>query len=147
VPGWLSELARQWPQFLAVFLGAAVGAVLTVRLTNRSYHRQQAEQAFTRLHRRLWDLLQSRADHLAWRRETVEVSGDLGLVKWHTRGWGWQARRTREAVRGLSAELDRQFEKGAYVHDWPPVLKRVAALKRALYGMALDDLSESDEDG
>jgi len=137
---WLSGPAAT---FLAVFLGAAVGAWLTVRWTNHSYDRQAAAAAFTRLHRLLYSLLESGAQHHEWRRVVVDVTGDLGLVKWHAKGWRRKRRRdVREAVRLLAAELETQIDMYSYVRNWGPMLERVAALKRALYGTELDELSD-----
>lgn len=136
-------MSNPWLNFLAVFGGAAVGAALTVFLTNRSHDRHMREQAFLRMRRILWTLLEGHAQWEEWRREITPVTDELGLIKWHSRFPMKRKAKVKESVRDLAAEIERQILLYKYVTEWDPVLSKVAALKRALFGPALDDVAET----
>jgi hypothetical protein len=91
--------------------------------------------------------MESRASNHEWRGEVVAVTADLGLIKWHSRRrFTGRSREVRVAVRDLSASIETEIQRFGYVTDWRSVLKGIAQLKRALYGAALDDISETGAD-
>lgn len=127
MPWWSDSLLSEWPQFVAVFLGAALGAVLTVWLTDRSHKRRAMEAAYEDAQAALNDVYDDRTGRM------LPLSHSVVGIKRHAVGRG--RRRVTRAGDKLIELLASLPAPGSWSsQEWRQVSDALNNVGEAIYG-------------